>query len=245
MKKGSKKRLITDKEKDLNRFSGRLIEQIKKKGYDIENDCHVINDMIQDMEKIIDMPSNSYKTIKSHVFGGNCDVNWLKRYCEYFDCPADYLLGFIEKDFADIHTKTGLSNKAIRKLVTNKDYRFVTNAMLEKNGIDYIVQALQADSFYSTQTNYIASLLYKTDKAGKVIEKDKKLHGVTLEDLGFFKSNLDSGYKEQQENFAIVCFDNLRTDKSLSDYFFKQTTKRFEDQLEKDIQKYQNPPAAK
>lgn len=234
MKKGSKKRVITDIEKDLGKFSGRLIEQIKKKGYDIENDCHVINDMIQDMEKNIDMPSNSYKTIKSHVFGGNCDVKWLKRYCEYFDCPADYLLGFIEKDFADIHTKTGLSNIAIRKLATNKDYRFVANALLEKNGIDNIVQALKADSFYSTQTNYILSQLYQKNKNGRITKKSKNLHGVTNDDLEIFKTNQEVGYKDFQEQMACVCFDSLRSDKSLSDYFFKQATKRFEDQLKAD-----------
>jgi len=234
MKKGSKKRLITAKEKDLKKFSGRLIEQIKKKGYNIENDCHVINNMIQDMEKTIAMPDNSYKTIKSHVFGGNCDIQWLKRYCEYFHCPADYLLGFMEKDLADIHTQTGLSDKAIRKLVTNKEYRFMTNALLERKGVEYLVQAVEFDCYHKAQHKRISDFMYKSNGKGTVLEKNVNLPGVTLSDLEIYHSNVKGGYQGQREALAIVYLDEIERDRKIYKYFKEKAEEKIKQQVEEE-----------
>lgn len=60
------------------------------------------------------------KTIQKHLNKeSNPNTLWLKIYCDYFDCSADYLLGFIstqKQDTASVHDITGLSHDAIDAL---------------------------------------------------------------------------------------------------------------------------------
>lgn len=228
-------------------LADRIYDLFYKKGFDTRNNRYGLTNAVNDMVKSGAIPDtdlkNKRKVIEDHVKGRVTSIkyDWIRYYCDYFEVSADYLLGFQEKDIDKFQTRTGLTDKAIRRLITNKDYQFVINTLLEKNTIKNFVEALQNDSFYETQTRYISSLLYKTNDKGRIIEKDKKLHGVTIDDLEIYKTNHEVGYKTLQNQLAIVCFDSLKKelekDEKLRDYFFDQAAKKFSDQLENDIQK--------
>ena len=69
---------------------------------------------------------------------------WIHRYCEYFGCSADYLLGLsssFNPDFSTIHDLTGLSEKAIDNLLRYKGSEIsVLNTLLS---CDLFSQVLQ------------------------------------------------------------------------------------------------------
>lgn len=62
------------------------------------------------------------KSLQNHLAKNSAEeisVQWLSVYCNYFDCSADYLMGYIEKPtyaLTDINEKTGLSVEAITAL---------------------------------------------------------------------------------------------------------------------------------
>lgn len=223
------KRKITNKEKDIKKLSGRLIKLFKENGYDVENDCHAITRLVADMEKQGLNLSNAYKTIRSHVLDkSDIEITWLKNYCTFFHCSADYILGYINEpthEKTDINKASGLSSAAIQKLLDNPEVKIVTDNLLKNNGINYFIEALTASVQIGHMNNFIASQLEKN-----------KIPGVTKNDLDLFRSNLDSGNQSQVEQFAIVCFDSLLRDKKLNDYFDDKATKRFLDNLDSDIQ---------
>lgn len=98
----------------------------------------------------------------------NISGNWLTKYCTYFDCSADYLMGYIEKPTqadTDISKETGLTVEAIAalkllKLDAEKDAIFqnieldVLNFILEsihkkqKNGIGFTNSILHFMGLY-------------------------------------------------------------------------------------------------
>lgn len=63
---------------------------------------------------------NTSKTLRTHVDGTNgIEIVWLVRYCSFFDCSADYLLGSIDKPthaITDISRRTGLREETISKI---------------------------------------------------------------------------------------------------------------------------------
>lgn len=60
------------------------------------------------------------KTIRKHLNKESTpNTLWLKIYCDYFDCSADYLLGFIpvqKHDTSSVYNTTGLSHKSVEAL---------------------------------------------------------------------------------------------------------------------------------
>lgn len=221
------KRKITNKEKDIKKLSGRLIKLFKENGYDVENDCHAITRLVADMEKQGLNLNNAYKTIRSHVLDkSDIEITWLKNYCTFFHCSADYILGYINEpthEKTDINSASGLSSAAIQKLLDNPEVKIVTDNLLRTNAIDYFIKALSVSVQIKHMDNFIANQIEK-----------KKIPGVTKSDLELFRSNLDSGNRSQIESFAIVCFDNL-LNKNLDDYFDDKATRRYLDNLDSDI----------
>lgn len=67
--------------------------------------------------------NNVARTINEHLkkeSAGNVEGYWLKIYCDYFNCSADYLFGYIElptHEKNNIKNHTGLSDNAIDKLI--------------------------------------------------------------------------------------------------------------------------------
>lgn len=53
---------------------------------------------------------------------------WLHRYCDYFKCSSDFLFGYIElptHNYTDIQKETGLSEEALKRIVTPKGNLFL------------------------------------------------------------------------------------------------------------------------
>ncbi len=89
--------------------------------------------------------SNVAHTIREHLkkeSAGNVDGYWLKIYCDYFHCSADYLFGYIElptHEKNNIKNHTGLSENAIDKLINlyniaNSD----ENAFRSHDALEYL-----------------------------------------------------------------------------------------------------------
>lgn len=218
-------------EKSLKTFGGRLYTLFKDKGYDLEpQNSHAIRDIKKKMIKkgiipeTYDIRARIQQDVKIKENHPDIYTSAITIYCDFLKCSADYLLGFMEKDVADMEKRSGLSEKAIRKLKTNKDYLLVTNTLLEKNGIDFIVQALQAYTYYLHANTYISGQL-----------KAEKIFGITQSDLDMFNANLKSGNNSLKEDYAIVCFDNILKEPNLVDHFLNQAQDRFSNQLDKDI----------
>ena len=60
--------------------------------------------------------NSAIRSVDNHLNGKMPETEWIKRYCNFFDCSADYLLGFIllpNHSATDISDYTGLSETAI------------------------------------------------------------------------------------------------------------------------------------
>ena len=77
------------------------------------------------------------KRIASHL-KANCNPKmiYIKEYCDYFNCSADYLLGYINYPThkqTDIGKETGLSPRSIKQLVKLPAIeQYILNCLLEK-----------------------------------------------------------------------------------------------------------------
>ncbi len=96
----------------------------------------------------------------------NVSGYWLKTYCDYFHCSADYLFGYIEMPThaeTDIHAKTGLSSEAIEQLIEWNEKTNLPHNGFYHNSILFISDLLeccgiQAAALAQNVSNY---LLYK------------------------------------------------------------------------------------
>lgn len=217
-------------------LADRIYDLFLDSGYDIKNDCHALTRALKDMvDSGLISDSNlgsKRKAIEDHIKGkvNSLKWDWIDTYCRFFNCSADYLMGYIEQpthEITDINKQSGLSRKAIRKLLLNKEVALVTNSLLEsKNGMEYFVDAIKFTRHHKHMSNYISSHISVED-----------IPGTTQTDLDIFKSNLDAGNQDQKEAFAIVCFDNLLRDKEIQEYFFNQDSEKVFNQISKDIKK--------
>ena len=229
-----KKRTITKKERSMKKLSGRIIKLMDSNGYDVTN-CHSISRLVSDMENSGITISNGYKTIRSHIMDevSELDMQWLKNYCDFFNCSADYLLGKIDSftyddELLKARSQSKLSDSAIKNLLADKEKCLVVNSLLETDSIKYIVEALQASTHFQHMNNYISNQI------------DSNLPGVTDDDLEIFLSNLKAGNESLKENMAVVCFDLILKDDSLNDYLEQQAFFKFHDKLTADITKQVN-----
>ena len=229
-----KKRTITKKERSMKKLSGRIIKLMDYYGYDVNN-CHSIPNLVKAMESKGIAISNGYKTIRSHIMDevNELDMQWLKNYCDFFECSADYLLGKIDSftyddELLKSRSQSKLSDSAIKKLLDDKEKSLVINSLLETNGIDYIIQALHFYTKYVHANNYIFNQL------------DNNIPGITQSDLDVFYSNLKAGNESQKDIMASVCFDNILRDKALKEYLENYAFDDFSEKLTADITKQVN-----
>ncbi len=69
---------------------------------------------------------HSAKTINNHRNGLSVGTDWIKYYCEFFNCSADYLVGIIEyptHEITDIVSEIGLDTESISRLQKMNKYR--------------------------------------------------------------------------------------------------------------------------
>lgn len=71
---------------------------------------------------------------------------WLKVYCDYFHCSADYLFGYIEMPThaeTDIHAKTGLSAEAIERLMEWNEKAILPHSNIYRCSVLFISDLLE------------------------------------------------------------------------------------------------------
>lgn len=74
----------------------------------------------EDMKKRTETARTRIENHRKTESAENIEGKWLKAYCDYFKCSADYLFGFIATPThvkTDVHDKTGLSAEAIEQLI--------------------------------------------------------------------------------------------------------------------------------
>lgn len=147
-------------EKDINTFGGKLYRLFLEKGYDLESqNSHALRRLEKDMlEKGLitsdyDLRSQLSKDVKLSVPYPDISTSTLRMYCEFLNCSADYLLGFIDyptHSITDINKATGLTSDAIKNLITIKtdNYSDLFNYLLSEEGGFYLVGLLRNFSLY-------------------------------------------------------------------------------------------------
>lgn len=213
----------------------------QNKKYDVANSeySELLHDMYESEYKVFDYPADckkdsdktyqrnkTQKRIALHINGKKASISWIQKYCKFFGCSADYLLGYIDKpthEITDINKASGLSTAAIQKLLDNQETKIITDNLLRTNSIDLFIQALKASVQIKHVNNFIAAQLQKNTLAG-----------ITENDIALFKSNLESGNQSQIDQFAINCFKSLLQDEKIDNYFDELATKRYLDNLDFD-----------
>lgn len=141
---------------------------------------------------------NKEKTINDHLGYSDCanvSVTWIKYYCTFFKCSADYLLGYIDlptHTTTDIFNVTGLSPNAIKSLSRLKnlskyfpgsqDDKFsIINLILsdshEKESLSSLLDMITGfcrfnisgnnDKMYTVDKNGITNFQYTPSMSGK------------------------------------------------------------------------------
>lgn len=104
------------------------------------------------------------------------DTNWIFNYCEYFDCSADYLLGFQEEPRAEIASAsvvTGLDYKSIemlKKIADSNNPFYALNRMnldmLDKilsSYYDTLMESKSDQKTYHTIFRYMWDYIHSAD----------------------------------------------------------------------------------
>lgn len=148
-------------DKPKNEYSVRLLQLYSDKKIDTANNCHWASDTVKDMLLLGILNFEGYapqlndygkdititkkinekaKTLKNHIspdYTGGISTAWIKVYCDYFGCSADYLLGYIKKPLHTPYDDIPLSFDSIQAINRIKQ-RFVNlnkqSAMLAEYG---------------------------------------------------------------------------------------------------------------
>lgn len=136
--------------------------------------------------------NNVAHTIREHLkkeSAGNVDGYWLKIYCDYFHCSADYLFGYIElptHEKTNIKNHTGLSENAIDKLInlynianSNEDvFRsydaleyldIISNLLTSKDFLAILKEIINADGY---------EIAVHEANTGSIEEKKKNISNI-------------------------------------------------------------------
>ena len=127
----------------------------QNKKYDVANGIYkyLLHDMYEGRYKVLDYPADcttapdkadqrntTQKTIAGHINGKKASISWIKRYCKFFGCSADYMLGLIDcptKEITDIHNATGLTPISIKglKVLNAAEKEVLNNLLTVKRGL--------------------------------------------------------------------------------------------------------------
>lgn len=161
--------------------------------------------------------TNAYNQIIRHLNNKKIEVDWLVRYCKFFNCSADYLLGIIESPL----NETGLSLESISKLKrSDADTRELFSDMIESGYMEDVVSVMR--SFYAIGNSVQISATNQENKKNY----DKAIENIKLKMLR------DSG---------ADFIHNLAYDKKVFNYFMSNAVD-IHQQKEKEF--YKNMPAA-
>jgi hypothetical protein len=217
-------------------------------GVDHRDFADLIKDMFEGKYKIFSYPEdcksdtdrqqerrNKQGTITAHIDNkSGCDIEYIKKYCHFFGCTSDYLLGIADRPTkyqTDINKKTGLSDDAIKNLVADSEIQLVCNSLLATNNIKNLIEYIELTIEYEHNNNYILNHIFKDIQT----TKNKKLYGISLENFKKFQDTLKYGEQSDKDNTASVCLDMLLHDKDLMDYFKNKAVQTFKDKANHDI----------
>lgn len=101
----------------------------KKKGADTELAAKMLksgclNFYVNEYQKSLNSARTQIGRHRKVDSASNLDGKWLKAYCDYFGCSADYLFGYISlptHTASDIQKQTGLSSDAIKNIATEQN----------------------------------------------------------------------------------------------------------------------------
>lgn len=182
----------------------------------------------------------------------NVEGKWLKAYCDYFGCSADYLFGYIDlptKEKTDINRLTGLSGKAVDALQIlhcPKDASVEGSQQIGR--YDIIALNLILEDFYdrykSTESHLSFSDETRTalDCIGKYIDADSVSNPPLIKQNGVTSLYNPREVAQQiAENNLHDCLKKLHDDYSLA---IKQRKKEnadyfhglFKNEIEKTLQ---------
>lgn len=169
----------------------------------------------------------------------NIEGKWLKAYCDYFKCSADYLFGYISSpthEETDIKKETGLSEKAIKQLHGFTKYR---QGKIRLAIIDYFLQNIKFSHKLADSINLYYDRYYKFEVGKETFSKEtERLNNLACDDLikmfelyDEFHKTIDSDKLKEREgakdavHFQIVkLFDDVLEE--LVKYFYRKNNKR-------------------
>lgn len=203
------------------------------KTYDVANSHfkELLRDMYESKYKVLDYPADcitktdksnqrntTQKTVSKHFKGTQkATIPWIRIYCKFFGCSADYLLGIIEKPL----NETGLSLESISKLKrSDSDTRELFNDIVESGYIKDVVSVMR--TYYSIDD----SVQIRTSNQENKKNYDKAIENIKLKMLR------DSGAE---------FIHKLAYDKKVFKYFMNNAVD-IHQQKEKEI--YKDMPAA-
>ncbi|MBO4784728.1 MAG: hypothetical protein IKS60_03545 [Lachnospiraceae bacterium] len=206
-------------------ISDRLIFLCKcnqlNKIYDVENSQYseLLLDMFESKYKIFDYPAGCNKAyertkiqkrIALHIKGEKVSISWIQKYCKFFGCSSDYLLGLIDTpthELEKIKDKSGLSAITCQRLKNDKEIRLLINALVQSNAIKYFLGTIRYDHYISRHNEIFLNEFEKTDIPQK---NDFSLQR--------FKDCLKDGNIQRQKRLAYQCYQRIADNEDIKKY---------------------------
>lgn len=173
------------------------------------------------------------KTISAESIEGK----WLKAYCDYFGCSADYLFGYISlttHEETNIEKETGLSRSAIKQLQHFTTYK---QGKIRLAIIDYFLRDSDFSIFLTDSINtYYSKYDYYEAGRERYFKESEQLNNLAGDDLikiielhesGEFVQTISQHELTERENsrdaaqFKVIkLFDDIL--EALVKYFYKK-----------------------
>ena len=148
----------------------------------------------------------------------SCDTGYIIKYCQFFGCSADYLLGLQKRPTqrqTDIGKKTGLTDAAITTLLSSPDVQVVCNSLLATGSIQSLVGFLQIMTQHERMNNYVINHLHNELGENFYLSDDK---------YKAFQDSLKYAQIRLQGDMAFTAINTLCNDQTLVQYFDNKST---------------------
>lgn len=181
------------------------------------------------------------KKIRTHLHSEDASClqgEFVNAYCKFFNCSADYLFGYTEIkssdiDIREICEKTGLSQKAVERLIkcnsneATAHYNKGWNRILESSLYSGIIENWQMASeqaFLAAQKDVERKCLY---------EERKKASGPDILDIDCDLEGVENAYKSANAAYAGILFNISRNVAGFIEYELQPAVSQFSEQFEK------------
>lgn len=179
---------------------------IAKKGADRELSIRMYNEGVfqynsEDYDtknKNIDTARRRIEEHRKVASASEISGRWLKAYCDYFHCSADYLFGYIElstHEKTNINKATGLSDKPIQVLQEMKESPFGRRLLASLEILVLDVKKYNGDKYYKRFLELFSDFLHFSGDDNKIYSFNKngeiKEEKPTYDEYGNKKFNKD------------------------------------------------------